>query len=155
MSLAQERGTDFMSAGLSVCSAFAARLRSTHAIRGRFDCDGGLSIRLSPKSRLWREGSQVGCRISKVCGYGFAQIDLFCDRRLMITWSASLVRPFETQYGDISTLIPLSVFDPHCCRRKTAAGAIAALARPSGVPDAQLCLPPALDTLVGLAGASE
>ncbi len=144
-----------MSAGLSVCRAFAVRLPSTHAIVCRFDCDGGLSIRLNPKSRLWREGSQVGCRISKVCGYGFAQINLFCDRCSMITWSGPLVRPFETQYGEMTTLIPLSVFDPHCCRGKTTAGAIAAPARPSRVLDAQLCLPPAWGTLPGLTRASE
>ena len=143
-----------MSPGLSVCHACAARLPSTHAIVCRFDCDGGLSIRLNHKSRLWRECSQVGCCISKVYGYGFAQINLFCDRRLMITWSVLLFQPFEAHYGEITTLIPLSVFDPHCCRRKTAAGAIAAPARPSRVPDAQLCLPPAWGTLPGLTRAS-
>jgi len=144
-----------MSAGLSVCRAFAARLPSTHAILCRFDCDGGLSVRLNPKYRLWQEGGQVGCRISKVCGYGSAQIDLFCDRRLMITWSAPLVRLFETQYGEITTLIPVSVFDPHCCPGKTAAGAIAAPAGPSPVLDAQLCLPPAWGTWPGLTRGSE
>ena len=155
MSLAWERGADFMSAGLCVCRAFAATLPSAHVIVCRFDCTGGLSIRLKPESRLWRERSQVGCRISNVCDYSFAPAHLFCDRRLMITWSTSLVRPFERQHDEITTLIPLSVSDPRCCRRKTAGGAIAALDRHSQVPVAQLCIAPAWDTLPGLTRASE
>lgn len=143
-----------MSAGLSACSLFLSNLANTHAIVCGFDRNPGLGFGLSYNSESGHQAGQVGCCISKVYGYGFTQVNLFCDQRLMITWFILLFQPFEAHYGAITSVIPLSAFDPQYCCRKTAACALAPAARPSRVPDARLCLPSGWRTSPNLAKAS-